>query len=156
MRFSPAICGFIVRSYGEESSSRMTRRNPENPFFPAWRSRAKKAASSCCRSARLTRSPEVIGDMFSFKRRLFGGQKGREPIVVYGMPLCHQDHANKQIMRLMFTDDEEMARDPVFLRRTWDRLWRVVEKDDTEFAQKLRNTVDWNFPDFDSPLCSLP
>lgn len=96
--------------------------------------------------------------MFSSLKRWFSGTapERSEPIEVFALPLLHEDHPDKQIMRVFFTDDAECAQEPVFLRKKLNHLWNLTDNRNTELAEKVRNTVNWTFPDFQNPLARFP
>jgi hypothetical protein len=81
----------------------------------------------------------------------------RGPILAYALPLLHGEDPRGQPMRVLFTDDEEYAREPVYLKRKWERLWQIVDgPDKDEFAERIRNAVYWKFPDWDTPVSAVP
>lgn len=79
-----------------------------------------------------------------------------EPIVAYALPLLHGEDPRGQPMRVFFTDDEDFARDPVYLNKKKNRLWFIVKGPDGEYAQRMRNVVEWTFPDWQVPVSKVP
>ncbi len=97
--------------------------------------------------------------MFSSIKRWLVGEKtdARDPIEVYGLPICQADRGRGKTVRVIFADDEERGRDPIYLRKMWDRVWDLDEEADmSELGQQVRNVINWSFPDFQTPLCTLP
>ncbi len=59
-------------------------------------------------------------------------------------------------MRVLFTDDVEYAKAPVYLSKKKNRFWRMQDDPDEQFAQRMRNVVEWTFPDWETPVSRVP
>jgi hypothetical protein len=78
------------------------------------------------------------------------------PIEAYALPMLHGEDPRGQPMRVLFTDDERVAREPVFLKRRMDRFWAIIEEPADEYAQRMRNVAEWQFPDWETPVAKVP
>lgn len=97
--------------------------------------------------------------MFSSMKRWLGGEASaaREPIEVFGLCLVDVERGHGMAVRALFTDDEDGARDPIYLRKMFDRVWDLNEEADMcDLGRQVRYVLNWNFPDFQSPLCTMP
>jgi hypothetical protein len=97
--------------------------------------------------------------MFSSIGRWLSGEAPavRDPIEVFAVPMCHADRGRGKAMRVLFTDDERWARDPIYLKKMIDRVWELDEEADMhELGRNVRNMINWTFPDFQQPLSMMP